>query len=1602
MSDSEEEKSGEEEPSGSEIEDSDEEEEEGLDEFEKDDFIVDEDEEEEDVSDEEEKRKKKKEEKKKKKRALTLDDEDFELLEEAGYAKRPKKSADKGKKLRRLAKGTSDMVEATPSGLEDEVVDVPHRADRAKTGAELERQLFGNDADMGDDGEADEEDEEEDLEDEMADFIVDGDVDEQGRLIRKKKKKNRGPSQVSSYAVQEAQEIFGDVSELLELRASQAAPGEVSEESELEELEEEDEDAEERRVQRSAARESRRRQKANEAVEPSVIKEQFLSERDELSNAQLGPAPNAIERLQEAQWIYERAFVRPKPEFEYVATDELGREAVVGAIEKVLGYLHVDHFEIPFIAMYRKEYCQPLLPPHMRETKPEENAYVDMRRKTDPMDWNLQRWAAFWAVMDWDRKWRRLQQRKRQLVRLCKAALTKGAEDAIITESVRGIEAAMSETALEDVDAKFRLFCEEQIHEAAASSGHRRPLRRVHAFYHISRKAGLDKLAQQFGLSASDYADNLTALYKKHDVDPESERRVPEDLASDFITEEMPNHEFVLKGARHMVVCELAAEPAIRQYVREKYREHVLISTRPTPSGDSTIDAFHRFGFVKWLKDKPFAALAKDQQWVAIQKAMQQGLLEVTLEVPADVLEHRILYPMFEGYLSDNVSTTAKTWNELRKEVLREAVVSHLFPVLDKEVRGQLASDAREWVAEQCANRLWFLASTAPYVIKMGKDEVIDRIKVLSSCWGDGSPATTFAVLDAMGELVDVLFCGQIPHNRFQGKDQRPAAMITARQQQEFERLQSFIEEHAPQVAIVGGANMHCRRLVDNISEAFSNIVQDNPRAVDAAYEKSVGVVYGSEEIPRLFEATKAANEELGEHPAIVRRAIALGRYFQNPLAVLCGLCGAVNNDLLILPLHPFQDCLPQDQLWEALERVLITIVGVDINAAAAHKWLAAPLQFVSGLGPRKAAALLRGLQRNNGRCDSRKELLIDLGLGKCVFVNCAAVLRVRGSGLAANNDFDVLDDTRIHPESYDYAKKMAFDAVNEEGGDEEDEEEAKELAVDQVISDPAPLAELDLAAYADQLEAMDKGKKLATLEDIRLELTHPYRDPRRPYDRPNRDEEFYMLCGESPESLRPGKLLQATVARTMQNDVFVRLENGINGKINIHDLSDQRVDSTSIVKPGQVVTCRVLSVDTATYTVLLSSKGEVLRDNARWETAIFGRDPFYRRPQDAEVKKEAIKKKKQGFLARSIVHPLFKNISVLEATQALSDREIGDVVLRPSTKGVSHLSLTMKFWDGIYFHVDIKEGGKTGKSQAGNLRLGTPLQIRDEFYDDLDEVLARYVEPLAANIKEMQSHRKFMSGSKQQIDDALRAEKAGAPSSIPYHFGAFMLGYIVNQTPRHEYIIPSDKGFRFRSQDFTSVDKLLRTTISLRHSPRAQHRSHKDQLSSLGRNNNNITNSSLLGVHLTNNINNINNTHNIKTVVGVLAGEVVAQQQQEHLHPLQAGEVEADGVHTRRLHHPKEEEEEGGQADGAGEVLSNRRDGVEGEGEGEVVERDTLPNTVPTASKDRVNGVALIIISLPHHPRLPVPLPLTLLVAGGSSIVVRHRSVQIVLSLTT
>ncbi|KAJ1404514.1 YqgF/RNase H-like domain [Sesbania bispinosa] len=1337
-----------------------------------------------------------------------LDEDDYELLEDNNINIHRRKVS---KKFKRLKKGQRD-TEEDPSGLSDEEEFVGSGKVGRTAEEKLKRSLFGDDEgapleDIAEEEEQGEEEEDADIgeDDEMADFIVDEEeVDENGAPMRRskdKKKPKKAPG-VSSSALQEAQELFGDVDELIEAR---------NQSRELNEY---------------------RETRLEDEFEPIVLSEKYMTEKDDqireldipermqISEESTGAPPldgSSID--EESQWIVNQLSNGAVPWIckKIPSSQNDGKDLPIDKddIIRFLELHHVQKLDIPFISMYRKEECLSLLKDLEQPEAGDEN--WDKNNKTPTLKWH----KILWALQDLDRKWLLLQKRKSALQSYYSKRFEEESRRVYdetrlnlnrqLFESVmRSLKEAESEREVDDVDSKFNLHFPPG--EAGVDEGqYKRPKRK--SMYSTFSKAGLWEVASRFGCS-SEQLGLCLSLVELHEL--EDPKETPEEMASNFTCAMYNTPEEVLKCARHMAAVEISCEPSIKKHVRSHFLDHAVVSTCPTADGNVTIDSFHQFAGVKWLREKPLSKF-EDAQWLLIQKAEEEKLIQVTIKLPEEYL-NKLIDQFNEYYISDSVSRSAQLWNEQRKLILHDAIFRFLLPSMEKEARGVLASKARNWLLMEYGKAFWSKVSVGPYQQKENDPSLDDEAapRVMACCWGPGKPQTTFVMLDSSGEVLDVLYTGSLTLRSQNINDQQ-------RKKNDQERVLKFMTDHQPHVVVLGAVNLSCTRLKEDIYEVIFKMVEENPRDVGHEMDE-LSIVYGDESLPRLYENSRISSEQLPSQQGIVRRAVALGRYLQNPLAMVATLCGP-RKEILSWKLSPLESFLNPDDKFGMVEQVMVDVtnqVGLDINLAISHEWLFSPLQFISGLGPRKAASLQRSLVRA-GAIFTRKDFVTEHKLGKKVFVNAVGFLRVRRSGLAASSSqfIDLLDDTRIHPESYFLAQELAKDVYEEDGtGDANDDDDALEMAIEHVRDRPSYLKNLDVEEYA---AGKNRQNKIETFYDIKRELIQGFQDWRKQYEEPSQDEEFYMISGETEETLAEGKIVQVTVRRVQAQKAICGLESGMTGILMKEDYTDDWRDIIELsdrLHEGDMLTCKIKSIQKNRYQVFLVCKDSEMRSNRLQNSRDF--DPYYHEDRSClQSEKDKARKDKElakkHFKPRMIVHPRFQNITADEAMEFLSDKDPGESIIRPSSRGPSYLTLTLKIHDGVYAHKDIVEGGKEHKDITSLLRIGKTLKLGEDTFEDLDEVMDRYVDPLVTHLKAMLNYRKFRTGTKTEVDELLRMEKAEYPNRIVYSFGishehpgTFILTYIRSTNPHHEYIGLYPKGFRFRKKMFEDIDRLV------------------------------------------------------------------------------------------------------------------------------------------------------------------------------------------------
>jgi uncharacterized protein len=299
-----------------------------------------------------------------------------------------------------------------------------------------------------------------------------------------------------------------------------------------------------------------------------------------------------------------------------------------------------------------------------------------------------------------------------------------------------------------------------------------------------------------------------------------------------------------------------------------------------------------------------------------------------------------------------------------------------------------------------------------------------------------------------------------------------------------------------------------------------------------------------------VYSASDVAREELPDEDVTVRGAVSIGRRLQDPLAEL------VKIDPKAIGVGQYQHDVHQPTLQRALDQVVescVSGVGVDLNTASPRL-----LRYVAGVGE----ALANGIVAHraaHGRFRSRAALREVPRLGARAFEQCAGFLRVRGGT-------DPLDDSAVHPESYDLVARMAI---------------AQGCEVRDLIGHPDRVRQIPLERFCDD------RRGLPTLRDIAAELEKPGRDPRASFEPVRFDPSITAI-----EHLAIGMLLPGIVTNVTKFGAFVDVGVHQDGLVHVSELAHRFVkDPAEVAKVGDRVRVRVLEVDLARRRIALSIK---------------------------------------------------------------------------------------------------------------------------------------------------------------------------------------------------------------------------------------------------------------------------------------------------------------------------------------------------------------------------------------------------------------------------
>ena len=509
--------------------------------------------------------------------------------------------------------------------------------------------------------------------------------------------------------------------------------------------------------------------------------------------------------------------------------------------------------------------------------------------------------------------------------------------------------------------------------------------------------------------------------------------------------------------------------------------------------------------------EQPLSRL-QGHQILAINRGEKEKMLSATV-----LLERELALPL----LRRAVVKPGSAAMEFVKSAAEDAYDRLIYPSLEREMRALLTERADEGAIGQFALNLKPLLMQPPVKgkVTMGLDPGYRM-------------GCKVAVVDGTGKVLDTAVV--YPTH---GERQKNEAIAV---------LSRLIRKHGVEHIAIG--NGTAGRETEQM--AVELIRQVNGSGANVSY------MIVSEAGASVYSASKLAAEEFPQYDVNLRSAVSIARRLQDPLAEL------VKIDPKAIGVGQYQHDMPQKRLDEALSGVVedcVNAVGVDINTASASL-----LQRVSGLNATTAKNVV-AYREENGAFTSRAQIKKVPKLGPKAFQQCAGFLRVPESK-------SVLDNTAVHPESYEAAKALL--ALS--GHTLADVKEGK-------LSDlPARIK-----TYGEEKAAAEIGVGLPTLRDIMSELLKPGRDVRDELPKPILRTDVLEM-----KDLKPGMVLTGTVRNVIDFGVFVDIGVHQDGLVHISQVADKFIRHPSeVVSVGDVVKVVVLEVDEKKKRIGLSMK---------------------------------------------------------------------------------------------------------------------------------------------------------------------------------------------------------------------------------------------------------------------------------------------------------------------------------------------------------------------------------------------------------------------------
>lgn len=489
---------------------------------------------------------------------------------------------------------------------------------------------------------------------------------------------------------------------------------------------------------------------------------------------------------------------------------------------------------------------------------------------------------------------------------------------------------------------------------------------------------------------------------------------------------------------------------------------------------------------------------------LAINRGEKEKILSIKIEPPVEEI-----YKKIEHKIINNNKYTS----EILKAAIDDSYKRLISPAIEREIRNELTESAENGAIKVFGQNLKQLLLQPPI-----KDKNVLALDpgIRTGC--------KVAVVDSTGKSLDVGVIYPLPQHH---KVEQAEKIIS-----------SMISKYNIDIIAVGNgtASRETEMFVVNLIKKFNLNIQ---------------YIIVNEAGASVYSASKLGAEEFPDYDVSLRSAVSLARRLQDPLAEL------VKIDPKSIGVGQYQHDMNQKRLSEALGGVVescVNSVGVDLNTASPSL-----LAYVSGISNTISKNIV-AYRNENGKFNTRKELLKVSKLGPKAYEQCAGFMRITDGN-------EPLDNTGVHPESYDIAREyLKINGLSESGI-------------------KTGIKNIDTKNLDKVAKELNVG--LPTLQDIVKELKKPGRDPRDEMPKPILKSDVLSM-----EDLKEGMVLKGTVRNVIDFGIFVDIGVHQDGLVHISQICDKFIKHPlEAVSVGDIVDVKVMSVDIKKHRISLTMR---------------------------------------------------------------------------------------------------------------------------------------------------------------------------------------------------------------------------------------------------------------------------------------------------------------------------------------------------------------------------------------------------------------------------